>query len=205
MELDLLPGVFVCGFIEAGLEKEGLCLLEDLVIGLVLVLTGKGVTGSSLPGPLSEFAPTSFGWSPRMGSELVPSNPICTEEVLCDNPRENPTSFLGVRRSFPIGDVLRNYGVERVLGLASTTPWLSTSAARGCSSTGKGTKSSGWRGTSGCIVICSIIRSAIFKFAIKIRLAIVAISSKAVGGVLPLSFGVETGSGSDCLAGSPFS
>ena len=140
-----------------------------------------------------------------MGSKLISSNPICTKEVLCDNPRENPTSFLRVRRSFSIVDVLRNYGVELALGLASATPWLGTSIAWDWSLTGKGTKYSGQRGTSGCVLICSIIRSAISGFAVKIRLAVAAISSKVVGGALPLFFGVGTGFGSSCPAGSPFS
>ena len=139
-----------------------------------------------------------------MGSELVLSNPTCTDEVLCTHPRENSTSFFGVRRSFSIDDFLRSRGVERVLGLASATPWFYISTARGWSSIGKVTKSSGQRGTSGCVLKCSIICSAISGFAVKIRFAVAAISSRVVGGALPLSFGVGTGSGSGLSAGSSF-
>ena len=92
-----------------------------------------------------------------------------------------------------------------MLGLASATSWLCTFATQSWSSTGKFTKSSGRRGTSGCVLKCSIIRSSISRFAIKIYLAIAAILSRAVGGTLLLSFGVRTGSDSGSPIGSPFS
>ena len=52
-----------------------------------------------------------------MGSKLVPSHPIYTEEVSCAIPKENPTPFFGVSRNFLLGDFLSLCGVERLLGL----------------------------------------------------------------------------------------
>ena len=133
-----------------------------------------------------------------MGSKLISSHPIYTEEVLHAIPRENPTPFLGVSRNFPLGDFLSLCGVERLLGLATTGSWLCISAAWDWSSTGfdNVTKSSGQRGTKGCILKCSNIRSEMSGFSDKIHLTAAAILPRAVACRLRLPFGVRTGSSS---------
>ena len=105
---------------EAGVSVEGPCLLADLVIGLVLAPTRNGVAGSSWPSPLSGSAPLLAGWSSTwMGSKLVPSYPICIDEVSRAIPKENPTSFFGMNRNFPLGDFPSLCGVEWLLRLAT--------------------------------------------------------------------------------------
>ena len=89
-----------------------------------------------------------------------------------------------------------------MLGLATATFWLCTFATCGWSSISKFTKSSGQRGTSGYILKCFTIRLAISGFSVKIRLAVAAMSSRAVSGALSLSFGVGTGSSSSAGANS---
>ena len=120
MELDPFPVVFVDLFVEVGVSVEGPCLLADLVIGLVLAPTGKGVARSSSLGPLSGSPPCLAGWSSTwIGSKIVPSYPICIEEVSRAIPKENLTPFFGGSRNFPLSDFLSLCGVERLLGLVA--------------------------------------------------------------------------------------
>ena len=102
-----MPEVFVGLFVEAGVCIEGLCLLVDLVIGMVFVSTGNGVAGSVSPALLTGsvlalVGDPKFAW---MDSKLVLSHMTCTSEVSSAASKENTTPFFEVSLILASGDL----------------------------------------------------------------------------------------------------